>query len=233
MTPCTRLRSRCSAVSRRPAPVCCPIRPAAPTDPVDHRLERDLAHLRRPGLQLTHVLETHVHAEHITSAGKLCARTGAVSAAPGACGIAPARLQLGDGAAVRFGAAETIAALHTPGHTAGGMRCLWRGKLCTGDTLLIDGCGRTDVQGGSAAALYDSVTTRLFTLPGATRVWKGHDYHGQSVSTIGWERAHNARLAGRDRDAFSALMAQPDLPKPTLLDVAVPANRNLGLPHGV
>jgi glyoxylase-like metal-dependent hydrolase (beta-lactamase superfamily II) len=94
---------------------------------------------------------------------------------------------------------------------------------------LIDGCGRTDFQGGSAEALYDSVTQKLFALPDATRIWPGHDYRGQSVSTIGWEKRHNARLANRTRAAFVELMAQLRLPQPKLIDVALPANRNLGL----
>jgi glyoxylase-like metal-dependent hydrolase (beta-lactamase superfamily II) len=108
---------------------------------------------------------------------------------------------------------------------------VWRGNVFTGDTLLIDGCGRTDFQGGSADALYDSVTRKLFGLPDATKVWPGHDYKGQSASTIGWEKKHNARLANRTRADFVALMGQLNLPRPKLIDVAVPANRNLGLPH--
>jgi sulfur dioxygenase len=75
------------------------------------------------------------------------------------------------------------------------------------------------------------VHAKLFSLPDATRVWPGHDYRGQSVSTIGWEKRHNARLAGRGRDDFVALMAALDLPRPKLMDVAVPANRRLGLAH--
>jgi sulfur dioxygenase len=208
-------------------------RAAVLIDPVDHHIARDLAHLRRLDVQLTHVLETHAHADHVTSAGKLCELTGAVSAVPSGCGIAPATMQLHDGDVLRFGAVETIAVLHTPGHTAGSMCYLWRGNVFTGDTLLIDGCGRTDFQGGSAEALYDSVTQKLFTLPDATRVWPAHDYKGQSVSTIAWERRHNARLATRSKADFVDLMAHLDLPKPKLLDIAVPANRNLGLPHGV
>ncbi|MFL6708457.1 MAG: MBL fold metallo-hydrolase [Massilia sp.] len=202
-------------------------------DPVDRHLERDLAHLQRLSLRLCYVLETHAHADHVTSAGKLRERTGAQAGAPSGCGIAPAELQLVDGDVVRFGADEAIAVLHTPGHTAGSMSYLWRDNLFSGDTLLINGCGRTDFQSGSAGALFDSVTSKLFTLPPATWVWPGHDYHGQSVSTIGWERAHNARLATRTRAEFEALMAGLDLPRPRLMDVAVPANQNLGLPHGV
>jgi len=203
---------------------------AAIIDPVDRHCERDLAHLRRLGLRLAYALETHAHADHVTSSGRLRELTGALACAPSGCGIAPADRQLEDGEVVRFGD-EAITVLHTPGHTAGSVSFLWRGNLFTGDTLLIDGCGRTDFQGGSAGALYDSVHDKLFALPDATRVWPGHDYRGQSVSTIGWEKRHNARLAGRARDDFIALMGALDLPQPKLIDVAVPANRRLGLAH--
>lgn len=208
-------------------------RSAVIIDPVERHVERDLKHLERLGVQLVYVLETHAHADHVTSAGKLRALTGAQAAVPSGCGIAPAEVQLNDGDIVRFGAHDQIAVLHTPGHTAGSVSYLWRDNLFTGDTLLIDGCGRTDFQSGSAQALYDSVTDKLFTLPDATRVWPGHDYKGQSVSTIGWEKRHNARLANRSKDDFCALMATLNLPKPRLIDIAVPANQNLGLPHGV
>ena len=200
-------------------------------DPVERHWERDLRHLERLNLKLRYVLETHAHADHVTSAGKLCEMTGAAAAVPSGCGIAPAPLQLEDGNVLRFGDGEEILVLHTPGHTAGSMSYVWRGNVFTGDTLLIDGCGRTDFQSGSADALYDSVTNKLFTLPDETRMWPGHDYKGQAVSTIGWEKRHNARLANRSRADFVRLMNALNLPKPKLIDVAVPANQNLGLPH--
>jgi glyoxylase-like metal-dependent hydrolase (beta-lactamase superfamily II) len=201
-------------------------------DPVDHHWERDLHHLERLGLELVYVLETHAHADHITSAGRLRELTGAKAAVPGGCGIAPAEVQLNDGDVIRFGDVEEIKVLHTPGHTAGSMSYVWRGNVFTGDTLLIDGCGRTDFQSGSSDALYDSVNTKLFTLPDETRMWPGHDYKGQVVSTIGWEKRHNARLTNRSRDDFRKLMSELGLPKPKMIDVAVPANQSLGLPHG-
>ena len=202
-------------------------------DPVDHNVERDLAHLERLRLSLAYVLETHAHADHVTSAGRLRELTGARAAVPSGCDIPRAELQLSDGDVIRFGKAEEIRVLHTPGHTAGSMSYLWRGNLFTGDTLLINGCGRTDFQSGSADALYDSVHRRLFTLPDDTLVWPGHDYKGQSVSTIGWEKRHNVRLANRSREDFCTLMANLNLPRPKLIDIAVPANRNLGLPQSV
>ncbi len=201
-------------------------------DPVARHWERDLQHLARLNLELAYILETHAHADHVTSAGRLRELTGAKAAAPSGCGIAPAELQLADGDIIRFGKDQQIVVLHTPGHTAGSMSYRWRGNVFTGDTLLIDGCGRTDFQSGSAEALYDSAMNKLFVLPDETLVWPAHDYKGQSVSTIGWEKRHNARLANHSRQQFVDLMAALDLPKPKLIDFAVPANQNLGLPHG-
>jgi sulfur dioxygenase len=200
-------------------------------DPVLRHVDRDLKQLERLGLTLRYVVETHAHADHVTSAGLMCLTTGARSAAPSGCGVGPADMQLNDNDMIRFADSEEIRVLHTPGHTAGSMCYLWRDNVFTGDTLLIDGCGRTDFQGGSADALYTSISTRLFTLDGATRVWPAHDYKGHSASTIGWEREHNARMAGRERADFVALMDNLHLPKPAMIDIAVPANRNLGLPH--
>lgn len=200
-------------------------------DPVDQHCERDLAQLERLGLQLAYVLETHNHADHVTSAGRLRQLTGAKAAVPSGCGIAPAELQLNHGDVLRFGDGEEVEVIHTPGHTAGSVCYLWRGNVFSGDTLLIDGCGRTDFQSGSAEALYRSVTARLFTLPEHYRVWPAHDYKGRSVSTIGWEKRHNSRLAGRSLEQFVELMNGLNLPPPRLMDVAVPANSNLGLPN--
>ena len=202
-------------------------------DPVDQHCRRDLEQLERLGLRLAYVLETHAHADHVTSAGRLCQLTGALAAVPSGCGIAPAQVQLSHGDVVRFGDSEEIQVLHTPGHTAGSMSFVWRGNVFTGDTLLIDGCGRTDFQSGSAADLYDSATQHLFLLACDTLVWPAHDYKGRSVSRIGWEKKNNSRLANRSREDFIELMNKLNLPKPKLIDVAVPANQNLGLPHSI
>ena len=206
-------------------------REAMAIDSVDRQVDRDLALIKRLDLRLRYALETHAHADHITGAARLVNATGALAAAPSGCGIAPANVQLQDGDVLLFGVAEQLRALHTPGHTAGSMSYLWRGNVFTGDALLIDGCGRTDFQGGDAGTLYDSIQRKLFTLPDMTRVYPGHDYRGNAVSTIGWEKRHNARLANRDRAAFVDLMDHLDLPRPKLIDVAVPANRRLGIPH--
>ena len=199
-------------------------------DPVDEQLERDLATLRQFGLNLLWTVETHAHADHITSAGLLAEHTGAKTAAPAGCGITTAALQLVDGETLAFGT-EQVRALATPGHTAGSMSFVWREHVFTGDTLLINGCGRTDFQSGSAADMFHSLTQILFKLPDATTVWPGHDYQGRGHSTIGTERSSNARVAGKTLEEFSAIMQALNLPRPKRIDEAVPANLVSGLRH--
>lgn len=207
-------------------------REAVIIDPVDEQLERDLDCLREYGLKLVWTVETHAHADHITSASKLAEMAGARTAAPAGCGIGTAAVQLQHGDTLAFGG-ETLRALHTPGHTAGSMSFVWRDHVFTGDTLLINGCGRTDFQSGSAQDLYRSLTQVLFALPDETTVWPGHDYQGRKHSTIGQEKATNARVAGRSEAEFVALMEALKLPRPRRIDEAVPANLTSGLRHDV
>ncbi len=203
-------------------------------DPVDDQLTRDLQVLKEYGLKLLWLVETHAHADHITSAGLLAEHTGAQTAAPEACGIRAAAMQLQHGSRLRFGRHELLA-LHTPGHTAGSMCYLWESDgqrhVFTGDTLLINGCGRTDFQSGNPDQLYHSLTQILFALPDDTLVWPGHDYQGRSHSSIGVERTGNARVAGKTLPEFRAIMDGLNLPKPRRMDEAVPANLRLGLRH--
>ena len=210
-------------------------------DPVDDQLERDLDVLRHHELKLVWTVETHAHADHITSAGSLAEHAGAKTAAPEGCGITTAAVQLKDGGTLRFGG-EEIRTMHTPGHTAGSMSYLWRpaqghrrtedaGHVFTGDTLLINGCGRTDFQSGSSADLYRSITAVLFKLPGPTHVWPGHDYNGKTRTTIEIEKTSNARIANKSLDQFMATMDSLNLPKPKRLEEAVPANQSSGIRH--
>ena len=197
-------------------------------DPVLEQVERDAALIAEAGLRLVAVLDTHVHADHVTAAKALKARFAAMaSAVGGACGAVGYDRALQHGDTVAFGQ-ERIAVLATPGHTPGSMSFLWRDRVFTGDALLIGGCGRTDFQNGDAAQLYRGITTHLFSLPGETLVYPGHDYRGRTVSSIAEERATNPRLAGKTEAEFVALMAALELPKPRLLDVAVPANKQGG-----
>jgi sulfur dioxygenase len=205
-------------------------RDALIVDPVDEQLERDLATLRQYGLKLQWAVETHAHADHITSAALLAEHTGAKTAAPAGCGIGTAAVQLAHGNTLAFGA-ERIRALHTPGHTSGSMSFTWRDHVFTGDTLLIGGCGRTDFQSGSAEDLYRSITQVLFALPDTTTVWPAHDYQGRTRTTIGTEKAGNARIAGKSLSEFVAIMEGLDLPRPRRIDEAVPANLSSGVRH--
>jgi glyoxylase-like metal-dependent hydrolase (beta-lactamase superfamily II) len=200
---------------------------AALIDPVLEQVERDLTLVEQLGLRLTHVLDTHVHADHVTGAGRLRELTGALTCA--SVGGAPCvDLRLGHGEVVRVGDLP-ITALATPGHTDDGLSYLVPGAVFTGDTLLIRGCGRSDFQNGDAGQLYDSITRKLFALPDETLVYPGHDYRGQTVSTIGEEKRWNLRTAGRDRGAFITLMSELNLPPPRKLAEAVPANRACGV----
>jgi len=188
---------------------------------------RDLGVLEELGLRLRWVLETHVHADHVTGAAGLCAATGARLALGAASGAGCADRLLDDGDSVEIGA-ERLRVLATPGHTDGCVSYLWRDRVFTGDALLIGSCGRTDFQEGDAGRLYDSLAGQLFTLPGETLVYPAHDYRGRRVSSIDQERATNEFFAGNEREAFVRALDALDLPPPKRLDVAVPANRNCG-----
>ncbi|ADO75256.1 MBL fold metallo-hydrolase [Stigmatella aurantiaca] len=202
-------------------------RQAALIDPVLEQAERDLALLAELGLMLTHVLETHVHADHVTAAGRLRKQTRCRLVAS-AQGASCADLHVGHCDEVEVGGLK-IQVLATPGHTDDSLSYRVEGRVFTGDALLVRGTGRTDFQNGDAGQLHDSITQVLFALPGETLVYPGHDYHGHLVTTIAEERRFNPRLAGKDRAAFISLMAQLRLPPPKKLATAVPANRACGL----
>ncbi|MBK9072233.1 MAG: MBL fold metallo-hydrolase [Myxococcales bacterium] len=199
---------------------------AALIDPVAGQVERDLALVRELGLTLVHVLETHIHADHITGAGALRERTGATTVAS-SHGAACIDRHVAHGEVIRLGDVA-ITALTTPGHTDDGVSYVTTGAVFTGDTLLIRGCGRSDFQNGNPEALYHSITQVLFALPDDTVVYPGHDYKGLTTSTIGEEKRHNPRVAGKSRDQFVEIMNNLKLPPPKHLLEAVPANRACG-----
>lgn len=198
-------------------------------DPVDTQLDEYLNLLKENDLSLKYSLETHVHADHVTASGLLRQKVGAKTAVSSLCGASSADIQIQDGDVFEFGNTESIKVIATPGHTPGSISFLWRDRVFTGDALFIDGCGRTDFQGGSAEAQYDSITQRLFTLPDDTVVYPGHDYKGRWISNISQERTSNSRIAGKTKAEFLDIMANLNLPKPKLIDMAVPANRYCGI----
>ena len=203
-------------------------REAVLIDPVREQLQRDLRLIKELGLKLVYALDTHTHADHVTAAGLLRQETG-VRTVGGRRGPACADLQLSNGERLRVGSID-LEALETPGHTDDSLTYKTGNHLFTGDALTIRGAGRTDFQNGDAGQLYDTITNVLFALPDETQVHPAHDYKGLTVTTIGEEKRFNARIAGRSRDEFIALMNGLDLPKPAMIDEAVPANRACGAP---
>lgn len=203
-------------------------REAVLIDPVREHLERDLDLLEELDLRLAYVLDTHVHADHVTSAGLLRERLGCQTVLGSAAGAGCPDLLIDDGQSVSFGRYR-IEARHTPGHTNGDVTYVVDGAsppmAFTGDTLLIRGCGRTDFQEGDSAKLFASVHDKIFSLPDETQLYPGHDYKGRTMTTVGEEKRWNLRLGGeRSVEEFAEIMANLNLSQPKKIDVAVPAN---------
>lgn len=199
-------------------------------DPVASEVDSYLERLKALDLKLAHTLDTHVHADHVTAASRLRDATGCTSVLHASAGVSCADVPVEDGAVMHVGELE-IKVLHTPGHTDACVSYLIGDRVFTGDALLIDGCGRTDFQAGDAGRLYDSIHGKLFSLPGDTLVYPGHDYNQRRVSSIAEQKDRNPRLGGgRSRESFIELMNNLDLPYPKQIDAALPANMACGNP---
>lgn len=198
-------------------------------DPVVEMADRDEKLINELGLNLKYVLDTHVHADHVTASGALRKRTGAKVVLSSAYNVDCPDIQLNDGDKIKFGEFE-ITAISTPGHTAGCMSYVLGDMVFTGDALLIRGCGRTDFQEGSAKKLYYSVKEKLLVLSPETTVFPAHDYKGFTKSSIGAEKQHNPRLKdGVSEAEFIEIMGNLNLAYPKRIDEAVPANRLCGM----
>ena len=201
-------------------------------DPVVETIERDLDAIRQLGLSLTMTLETHIHADHVSSACRLRSMTGCKVAYPAMDGLDCADIAVAEDRPLSLGSI-TLRPLFTPGHTNSHHSYLLESgspsRVFTGDALLIDGCGRTDFQNGNAATLYRSVQEKIFTLPDDTLAYPAHDYEHRHVSTVAQERERNPRLGGgRSIQEFVSIMEHLDLPYPNKMDIAVPANLRCG-----
>ncbi|MGD8340015.1 MAG: MBL fold metallo-hydrolase [Gammaproteobacteria bacterium] len=199
-------------------------------DPVFEQAERDAALVRELGLTLTHTLDTHMHADHITAAWRLKNWLGSRIAISAAAGTKGADLELEPGDKLEFGD-RWLEARATPGHTDGCMSFVLddQSRVFTGDALLIRGAGRTDFQHGSASALYHSVVDQLFTLPEDCLVYPAHDYRGLTASSIFEEKRFNPRLGGdRNEGDFEGFMRNLGLAHPKRIDEALPANEVCG-----
>lgn len=209
-------------------------REAVIIDPVAEQADRDQRLLEELGLKLVYVLETHVHADHVTGAGELRERLGVKTVISNRGGADCADVQVSDGDTIPFGRYQ-LEVRSTPGHTDGCVSYVVRDGeqtlVFTGDALFVRGCGRTDFQQGNPRSLYRSVHEKLYTLPDDTLVYPGHDYKGHTVTTIGEEKAHNPRLNLRiSEEAFVDIMGSLQLPNPRHMDVALPANLQCGKP---
>ncbi len=198
-------------------------------DPVLEHVEEYIKLLYDLGLALRLVLDTHVHADHITGSQSLKARTGARTVIARDCAAPGYDSLLSDGDILHFGK-EKITVIATPGHTPGSLCYLWRDRLFSGDTLMINTCGRTDFQQGDSRAMYRSITRKLFVLPDETLVYPGHDYKGRRVSSIAEEKMLNVRISGKSEDEFVEIMNNLNLATPKRMHEAVPANLLGGIP---
>ena len=201
-------------------------------DSVMETVERDLQMVEDLGLRLAFTLETHIHADHISSACRLRTLTGCKLAYPAQDNLPCADVGVAEDRPLNLGGL-TFHPIFTPGHTDTHHCYLLdqaeQERVFTGDALLIDGCGRTDFQNGDTAALFRSVREKIFTLPSDTLVYPAHDYKHRHVSTVAQERERNPRLRdGVSFDEFEEIMANLDLPYPQKIDVAVPANLKCG-----
>ncbi|CAN6446406.1 unnamed protein product [Victoria cruziana] len=216
-----------------------PEKPAVLIDPVDKMVDRDLKLVNEFGLKLIYAMNTHCHADHVTGTGLIKTKMPDVKSVISRDSKAKADIYISAGDIIQFGNLS-LEARATPGHTLGCITYVTGDGpgqpkpriACTGDALLIRGCGRTDFQGGSSSQLYKSVHSQIFTLPKDTLLYPGHDYKGFTVTTVGEEILYNPRLS-KDEETFKDIMANLNLAYPRLMDIAVPANLLCGLQGAV
>jgi len=197
-------------------------------DTVASQLENYIQLLDDLKLTLIFTFETHVHADHVTAASLLRDQLNSKSVVHRDAGALCADLLVTDNIELQVGSL-LIKVLHTPGHTSGCVSYVVGDRVFTGDSLLINGCGRTDFQQGDSSTLYNSVHNKLFTLADDTLVYPGHDYNGHRVSSIAQEKSLNSRLAlSKSEQDFIGIMQNLDLPYPKYIDEALPANQACG-----
>lgn len=199
-------------------------------DPVREQLEQDLAVLDEMGVDFKYILDTHVHADHVTGAALLREKTGAQTVLSKRSGTRCADIYVDDGDVLTFGNLK-LEVRATPGHTNGCVTYVTgdRKMAFTGDALLIEGTGRTDFQQGDARALYRSIQEKIYTLPDECVLYPAHDYKGRTHTTVAHEKAHNARIRPETtEEEFVATMASLSLPRPKKIDESLPANLECG-----
>ena len=196
-------------------------------DPVLENVEDYIKLLTELGLRLVKVIDTHIHADHVTGASKLKDKTKCVTIMGDHTPADAVDIKVKDDEIIKLDKLK-IRALYTPGHTSDSFSFLMDNYLFSGDTLLINGTGRTDFQNGSAKDAYNSIFNRILKLPDETLLYPAHDYKGEKVSTIGKEKKFNPRLQVNSVGEYVEIMKNLNLKKPVTIDFNVTSNLKLG-----
>jgi glyoxylase-like metal-dependent hydrolase (beta-lactamase superfamily II) len=196
-------------------------------DPVLENVEDYIKLLSELDLRLVKVIDTHIHADHVTGAGKLRDKTKCVTIMGDHTPADAVEIKVKDEEVIKLDELN-IRALYTPGHTSDSFSFLMDNYLFSGDTLLINGTGRTDFQNGNAKDSYDSIFHKLLRLPSETLLYPGHDYNGKMVSSIGKEKKFNPRLQINDVDEYIEIMNNLNLKTPDQIDFNIASNLKLG-----
>ena len=196
-------------------------------DPVLENIEQYIKLLNQLDLKLVKVIDTHIHADHITAASKLKNKTNCTTIMGEHTPSDTVEIKVKNDDIICVDKLE-IKVIYTPGHTKDSYSFLMDDYLFSGDTLLINGTGRTDFQGGNSEDSYNSIFNRLLKLPEETLLYPAHDYNGQTVSTIGKEKKFNPRLQVNSVNEYIDIMNNLNLSKPKLMDINVASNIKLG-----
>ncbi len=192
-------------------------------DPVIEHTDEYIKVLESLELKLVKVIDTHIHADHVTGLNELNQRTNCIRIMGENSKSEVIDIKLKDDENINVENIE-LKAIYTPGHTDCSYSYLMNDRVFTGDTLLINGTGRTDFQNGSALEAYDSLFGKLLRLPEETLVYPAHDYNGKKNSTIGSEKSNNPRLQVSSKEEYAEIMDNLNLANPKMMDIAVPAN---------
>ena len=192
-------------------------------DPVIEHTDEYIKILKNLDLKLVKVIDTHIHADHISALNELKKRTNCTRIMGEKSKSEVIDLRIKDGETIKVESIE-LKAIYTPGHTDCSYSYLMNDRVFTGDTLLINGTGRTDFQNGSSQDAYDSLFNKLLKLPEKTLVYPAHDYNGKKNSTIENEKNNNPRLQVSSKEEYVEIMNNLNLENPKMLDVAVPSN---------
>jgi glyoxylase-like metal-dependent hydrolase (beta-lactamase superfamily II) len=202
-------------------------REAVIIDPVLENVDDYIGLLKEFDLKLVKVIDTHIHADHVTGASKLKQATSCTTIMGEHTPADTVEIKVKDDEIIDIDNLK-IRSIYTPGHTSDSYSFLLDNFLFTGDTLLINGTGRTDFQNGSSKDAYNSLFNNLLKLPEETLVYPGHDYNGKCSSTIGNEKKFNPRLQVKNVDEYIDIMSKLNLAKPKLIDINVSRNIKLG-----